>query len=169
MTHSAIISNEVADGRVQVEFCASRNWLHMGSNTCVYKLESNWNSHKRSLIGSSMTFLKPHACGIAQQYSSATFMSILFSFPQKKSPCLKNITESFFPPCLKYYFSRNFVKWNHVSRSVCVCVWGGGVYKFPITIILQTFGNTWANYVCGENCMKSFVGSMVFSSSDSLV
>jgi hypothetical protein len=35
LTYSAIVINKVADGRAQVELCASRNWLHMWSNTFV--------------------------------------------------------------------------------------------------------------------------------------
>ena len=84
-----------------------------------------------------MTVLPAPACGIAQQYSSATFTSILFSLPQKKIACFKNIIESFF--LFEILLQLKFRKMNHVSRSVracvcvCVCVGegGGGCVQVP--------------------------------------
>jgi len=67
------------EGTAQVEFCASQNWtIHVVIFIYVCTRESIWNPDSNTLEPERLKHDCPATRVIAQQYSSATFVSLRF-------------------------------------------------------------------------------------------
>ena len=77
------------------------NFLQLGikckyGKICVHKTQSSWNPHSSTPESNRPRHDGPAACFIAQQYSSATFVSLLFPFHKEKFDATLNKIILFF-------------------------------------------------------------------------
>ena len=63
---------------------ASLNWVHIRSTMHVYTRESSWKPNSNRSEPDRPHYDSPAACVIAQDYSSATFLSFRFNFRKEK-------------------------------------------------------------------------------------
>jgi hypothetical protein len=115
--------------------CASRTWLCMWSNTvyiCIRgTTEFSWNPDSSTLEPDRPQLGRTAICIIAQEYSSAVFVSLrCLSHKEKFGACFKNVTISIF-----FYFFKNYSSLKlrdlKVSCSVmeCLTIYAEGLRK----------------------------------------
>jgi len=82
-------------GLYEVEFCPSRNWVHMQSNMYIHKRKSSRNPNSKTADPDRPKHDRLAACVNAQQYSSTTFVLYrLYSRKEKFGIFKKNVTIS---------------------------------------------------------------------------
>jgi hypothetical protein len=115
-----IRSSCVPEDAEQVEFCASRNWIYY---MCIHK-GVQLKSKLQHSGASSAAAWPPRRCVVAQQYSSATFISLRFhSRKEKFGRLYKNVI--FFSififkfACLKLRYLK-FCKPEVSVASICI-------------------------------------------------
>ena len=106
-------------------FSWSRNWVYVWSTIYVYTRKSSWNPNSSTLEPDRPQYDHPDAGVIAQQYSSATFVSVCFhSRIERFTALFKAIVFNF----LKIFLisRKSEVVWLNIalSRGVsgCLCV-----------------------------------------------
>jgi hypothetical protein len=100
----------------------SQTWVHIRSTIYVYTRETISITNSSTLESDRPQHNSPIACVIAQQYSSATLVSLRFH------SCTKKIRRTFqnyhyfnfFFYVLKIGLFQNYITWNCVSRRVCM-------------------------------------------------
>jgi len=86
----------------------------MWTDVYVYKMGTNWNPYPNTAETGRPHYDRPTACVIAQQYSSATFVSLRFQYRKEKIRALfKNIFSVF-------YFIKN-VRMSETAHNEIAC------------------------------------------------
>ena len=115
-----------------VQFCGSRNWVHMWSTAVnSYTWGSSWNQNSNTLEPKRPQHDGPIAYVIAQQYSSATFISLYFysnnkNFGTSSKNCIYFCLFHFLKKSLWSERVRLFLNcWD--SYCICSCCISNGV------------------------------------------
>jgi len=83
-TLSDLSNGYVPGGMAHITFCEIWNWVYIWSNMFVCRRESSWNPNFWTQDPDWPQHDCPASCVVAQQYSSATFVSLHFHSHKQK-------------------------------------------------------------------------------------